>query len=123
MAQPAGMSKRCPRPARDSGSHTAVAVKATRPGTALTKKMGRHPSPNRLACTRAPPTSGPLTVAMAAHAPHITPDEARVITQAMTRVIQAHGAQPDTANATDVINSLYRIAGVQPAGDPDTTQS
>lgn len=53
---------------------------------------------------------------------HVTPEEARVITQAMTHVIKAHGEEPDTANATDAIDNLYRIVGAQPAGKADTTR-
>jgi DNA-binding MarR family transcriptional regulator len=52
-------------------------------------------------------------------AQHLSADEARVITQAMTRVIKAHGDEPDTAEASEAIDNLYRIVGAHPSGGSD----
>ena len=45
---------------------------------------------------------------------HLTPDEARVITQAMNRIIRAHGKEPDTPDQTEAIENLYRVIGAAP---------
>jgi DNA-binding MarR family transcriptional regulator len=53
---------------------------------------------------------------------HVTPQEARVITAAMTRVIRAHGEEPDTSEATEAVDNLYRIVGIRPADESGATR-
>lgn len=44
-------------------------------------------------------------------AQHLSAAEASTIAAAMNRVITAHGEQPDTPEATEAIENLYRVGG------------
>ncbi len=49
-------------------------------------------------------------------AQHLSPDEARTITEAMNRVTTVLGGRPDTPDATSAIDNLLKVVG-KPRGD------
>ncbi|MBB5953753.1 DNA-binding MarR family transcriptional regulator [Saccharothrix tamanrassetensis] len=47
---------------------------------------------------------------------HLSPDEARAITDAMNRVTRILGGTPETPDTTSAIENLHRVVGADPEG-------
>ena len=76
MATPT-RSSRSARGAFDSARKRVAAARAAIPMGTLTRKIGRHSSPSRLASISSPPTSGPVMVASPMVAPNMPKAVAR----------------------------------------------
>lgn len=100
--------------------------------TAMTKKglVERRGDPDNLRITYAVLTShgrdllatstGAFLGAIREHfGRHLDPDQARVVTDAMNRVITTLGGVPDTPDATAALDNLRRVVG----NDPDAVGS
>lgn len=46
---------------------------------------------------------------------HVTASEARIIAEAMNRVIRAHGEEPDTPGTDEAVSALHRVTGASPS--------
>ena len=44
---------------------------------------------------------------------HVSPEEGRTVAEVMNRVVTAHGATPETPDATAAIDNLYRVVGAR----------